>query len=351
MCAPVLAAMPRVRRAAIDEANQLLAPLLDMLGMFALRVDLEGQLAAAEGRPLQLDEVSKQAGAVILADLATDLPDAQLMLNKYAQPHNFAGGGRGAGKLSQLPTITVLVEDEAACYRVLHHVHSHYTPVDGGVVDSLYAPKINGYRSLNVWVVVAVPNGRARVCFSIAPREQHEVNEWGLAAYGMRHRVQTPAPAAWWNEAAAGYAQTALATPGSLPEKLYVFSPKGELFAFERGCTVVDFAYSVHSDLADQCRSFIVNGRTVEPSTLLRHLDLVELEHDAQAPGPSRLWLHAAHTPRARAAIERLSKTAGTGVAPRAKNHRRTSQGARTPLWFQLAGREGRAGHARHHAA
>jgi len=303
----------RLRHVAADEATQLLAPLLDMLGMFALRADLEGQLVVAEGRPFQLDEISSQAGAAIVAELSAHLPDAQLILNKYAQLHNAAGAGRGAPKLSLLPTITVLVEDEAACYRVLNQVHRLYTPVDGGVVDSLFTPNINGTRTLNVWVVAAGPNGRARVSFSIAPRDQHEINEWGLAARTMRYRLDTTTPEAWWNQAAAGFAQTALAPLGSLPEKLYVFSPKGELFPFDRGCTVVDFAYSVHSDLAEQCRSFIVNGRTVEPSTVLRHLDLVELDHDPQAPGPNRLWLHAAHTPRARMAIERYLKRQGQG--------------------------------------
>ena len=192
-------------------------------------------------------------------------------------------------------------------------MHKLYTPVDGGVDDSLYAPDDSGYRALNVWAVANAPAGRARISFSIAPRAQHEVNEWGAAAHLMRYRDQTPTPSAWWNRAAEAYAHVALAAPGALPEKLYVFSPHGELFAFDRGSTVVDFAYSVHSEVAEQCRSFIVNGRPVEPATLLRHLDLVELEHDPQAPGPTRFWLAAAHTARARNAIERYLKRQGQG--------------------------------------
>ena len=308
---------PRQRRTATDEARQVLAPLLELLGMLALRVELEEQTVMAEERPFQLDDVAKQAGAAIATELAaalhTHIPDASVYPNKYAQIHNISGGSRNTPKLGLLPTITVLVEDEASCYQVLHQVHKLYTPVDGGVDDTLYAPDDSGYRALNVWVVANAPNGRARISFSVAPRSQHEVNEWGAAARLMRYRDQTPTPSAWWNRAAEAYAQIAVAAPGALPEKLYVFSPRGELFAFDRGSTAVDFAYSVHSEVAEQCRSFIVNGRPVEPATLLRHLDLVELEHDPQAPGPTRFWLAAARTARARGAIERSLKRKGQG--------------------------------------
>jgi GTP pyrophosphokinase len=311
------AGTPRQQRAAIDEARQVLAPLLQMLGMLALRVEMEEQTVAAEKRPLELDDAAKQAGAAIAAELTailhTQVPTALVYPNKYAQIHNSQVSGRNAPKLGLLPTITVLVEDEAACYQVLHEVHKLYTPVDGGIDDTLFAPDDSGYRALNVWVVANAATGRARISFSIAPRSQHEVNEWGAAARLMRYRDQTPTPTAWWNRAAEAYAQIAAAPPGALPEKLYVFSPRGELFAFDRGSTVVDFAYSVHSEVAEQCRSFIVNGRPVEPATLLRHLDLVELEHDPQAPGPTRFWLAAARTARARSAIERFLKRKGQG--------------------------------------
>nr|MCU0923775.1 TGS domain-containing protein [Burkholderiaceae bacterium] len=308
-----LAGDARQRRTAIDEGRLVLAPLLEMLGMFALRVELEEQLMAAEGRPSQIDDAGREASRILADELAALLPDTQIVVNRYAQIHNMLGPGRGGAKLSLLPTLTLLVDDEAACYRVLHLVHSRYTPVDGGVVDTLYAPEINGYRSLNVWVVAPVPSGRGRINFTITPKAQHEINEWGLAAHVMRHRIARPTPAAWWNEASIGRDQIAVAAPGTLPERLFVFSPKGELFPFERGSTVVDFAYYVHSDLAEQCRRFLVNGRAVEPAAVLRHLDLVELEHDPRAPGPNRLWLHAAHTARARSAIDRYLKRQGQG--------------------------------------
>ncbi len=170
-------AMPAPRASAtlpIDEARQVLSPLLELLGMLALRVEAEEKTIVAEQRPFQLDDAAKQAGAAIAAELAaalhTQLPDAHVYPNKYAQLHNSPSGSRNSPKLGLLPTITVLVDDEAACYQVLHQVHKLYTPVDGGVDDSLYAPGDSGYRALNVWALANAPAGRARISFSIAPR-------------------------------------------------------------------------------------------------------------------------------------------------------------------------------------
>lgn len=98
---------------------------------------------------------------------------------------------------------------------------------------------------------------------------------------------------------------------GSLPETLYVFSLHGQIFYFHRGCTVIDYAYHVHSELAAHCRRFYVNGETVEPATVLHHLDLGELEHDPNAPGPTRVWLNPTRTSRARTHIDRFLKRQG----------------------------------------
>ena len=129
--------------------------------------------------------------------------------------HNLLGAGRGGAKLGLLPTITVLVADEAACYRVLHVVHSSCTALDGGIVDTLYTPERNGYRALNVWAATNGPNGRARINFSITPASQHEINEWGLAARLLRGRRPGPATGAWWAAAGDIEAQHASAAPGA----------------------------------------------------------------------------------------------------------------------------------------
>ena len=138
------------------------------------------------------------------------------------------------------------------------------------------APRINGARALQTTVSVAIDHQRVRVTFHICTQAMEEVNRWGVAAAYTRKAAILKGNAAtdgyanaWWNHAAEGYAQIASAQIGSLAEVLYVFSPQGQLFRFHRGCTVVDFAYHVHTELADQCQRFYINDEVAEPTTPL----------------------------------------------------------------------------------
>lgn len=312
----------RQNQQARDVARSALAPLLDMLGMRVPRIELEGLICEDCDDDTPADW--RQATEEIVATLAPHLPAAQcipvdytLMLipTKYTQIHNLSFlGGRNAQKLTHTLNIHVLVEDTDACYRALRWAHELWVPIEGTLIDTLNAPRVSGYRALHTAVVAQLPGGKTRINFVITTQAQYPINMWGLAAVYWRGYMADVAPGAWWNHRAAGYSQIMSAPPGALSERLYVFSPQGQLFGFDRGSTVVDFAYYVHSELAEQCRSFTVNGRQVEPSHVLRHLDIVELEHDPKSPGPNRRWLLAAHTSRARSAIERYLKRQGPGA-------------------------------------
>ncbi len=312
----------RQSQQAREIARGALAPLLDMLGMRVPRIELEALIC--EDCDDDTPDDWRQTAAEIVTALTPHLPtaacipvDYTLMLipTKYTQIHNLSFlGGRNAQKLAHTLNIHVLVDDLDGCYQALRWVHDLWIPIEGTLIDTLNAPRVSGYRALHTAVVAQMPGGKTRINFVITPRTQYEINMWGLAAVYLRGHAVEDAPGAWWGNRAAGYTQIMSAQPGALPERLYVFSPQGQLFGFDRGSTVVDFAYHVHSELAEQCRSFTVNGRQVEPAHVLRHLDIVELEHDAKAPGPNRRWLLAAHTSRARSAIERYLKRQGPGA-------------------------------------
>ncbi len=310
---------PAQRHAFAEEARQVLDPLLDMLGMRAWREELDLWLwrlhdptadrTAAVGVAL-FDEVQRR--------LSPALPTATVLYRPGppSAPQR-PGDPLPSGRSAQLPAIevSVLLPDEESCYRSLYQLHRLFAPSDGGVVDYLHGGRINGARALQTTVhIPAGTHSRGRVTFYLCTPELEEVNRWGLAALHARDRVTADLPAAWWNHAVAGYTHIAGAPLGSLPDVLYVFSPQGQLFRFARGCTVVDFAYHVHSELADRCQRFYINDEVAEPTTPLHHLDLVALEHDPRAPGPTQVWLNAAHTSRARSNIERFLKRRGMGV-------------------------------------
>jgi (p)ppGpp synthase/HD superfamily hydrolase len=311
-------AAPAQRHAFAEEARHVLGPLLDMLGMRAWREELDlwlwrlhdpdAERAGQSCREL-FDEVQMR--------LATALPAATIVYRPCPpaapqRPGDPQSTGRGAPPAIE---VSLLLPDEESCYRSLYWLHHQFAPVDGSVVDFLRAGRINGACALQTTVhVMAGNHSRGRVLFALCTPAQEEVNRWGLAAIHARRRLAAKRPAAWWNHAGDGYAHIAAAAPGSLPDVLYVFSPQGQLFRFTRGCTVVDYAYYVHSELADRCQRFYINDEVAEPTTPLHHLDVVALEHDERAPGPTQVWLNAAHTGRARSAIERFLKRRGLGV-------------------------------------
>ncbi len=317
------------RRAYGDEARLLLAPFLEMLGMRELRSLVDRWLLhQTRGAGPEQTEQEASRFASLTDPLRDALPGAEFVVGRYTQTHNSITGNLADGTFHTQPTlvIDVLVDDPAACYTALYEINRRYLPVDGGLIDNLQVGRVNGYRCLSTTVIALIDTQLAaaegethysgsrvggkkvRAQFRIATRELDEINRWGLAAYRLHGRTEERHSSGWWNDAVAGRAKIAQGAPGSLPETLFVFSPHGQLFEFHRNCTVVDYAYYVHSDLADQCLQFKVNGQRVEPSTVLRHLDLVELEYDAHAPGPTQVWLNAARTSRARAKIKRFLK-------------------------------------------
>ena len=302
----------------VHEARDVTIPLLDMLGMRELWEELsdwvfqngkEGRdyrllrRRLADTRPLgdRVFEAVQQKLALPLPQ-ATVAPHSQCLADIYdprfperAHPEAF-----------QTFPIDVIVPDEEACYAALHAIHRFWRPLEGKVVDYVGASKLNGYRALHTTVYMAVGDTPVQVEFRIRTPDMEEVNRWGLAAVHLRSRLDIPLLNAWWTNRERGYRRITVAPPGALPENFYVFSPHGELFKLPQGATVVDYAYRVHSEVANQCQSFWLNGVQVEPTTTLRHLDLIWVEQDPQAPGPTRVWLSAARTARARSHIERF---------------------------------------------
>ncbi len=308
----------RLQRHFSQEAENVLIPVLDMLGMWELKEEVEAwvmQQGAGrkdyqllQKRLTQTEETRSQAFELINGKLQPVLPGAELSpkLRTPVQIYRPHLPEKTHTELVQKLTVDLIAETEAGCYEALHWIHHFWKPVEGRLRDYVGSSKLNGYRCLQTEVIVPLPTGHVRAHFHIRTQEMDTINRWGLAAVQMWPGHNLTLPQAWWSERKELDAKICSAPLGSLPETLYVFSPQGQVFGFHRGCTVVDYAYQVHSEVAHQCKRFTVNGEPVGPTTALRHLDLVELEQDPQFPGPNRVWLNAARTGRARSHIEKF---------------------------------------------
>lgn len=316
---------PGLQRAFAREAQAVLIPLLTMLGMWELKEEVE-EWVMQHGhtrqdyeyllnRLTQTHEPRRLASEHVQNKLQPVLPHAHIARKIRTPVHiyNPQLPEKTHPEWLQKVTIDILVDTVEECYAALRWVHHFWRPLENSLIDYLGGSKLNGYRCLQTAVIVPLESSHMRVHFHIRTREMDEINRWGLAALHLMDRHQVELPHTWWSRREEGR-EKIFATPmGSLPETLYVFSPQGEIFRFHRGCTVVDYAYQVHSEVAHQCKRFRVNGDVVGPTTTLRHLDLVELEQDPQFTGPTRVWLNAAHTTQARSHIKRFLKRRSQG--------------------------------------
>ncbi|MDO4904510.1 MAG: bifunctional (p)ppGpp synthetase/guanosine-3',5'-bis(diphosphate) 3'-pyrophosphohydrolase [Lautropia sp.] len=208
--------------------------------------------------------------------------------------------------------VRLIVPDLPSCYLALGAIHSAFRPNTSRFKDFIAIPKKNGYQSLHTTVVG--PHGGG-IEFQIRTPQMHRVAEAGVAAHWLyksegENASDTQIKTLDWLKSLLDIQQQ---TGDSLefidhvkvdlyPDAVYVFTPKGQIRGLPRGATVIDFAYSVHTDLGNQCVAARINGDPVPLRTELTHGDIVEVIADANAR-PSPAWLGFARTGKARAEI------------------------------------------------
>ncbi len=212
----------------------------------------------------------------------------------------------------------VIVKDVPSCYLALGALHATFKPVPGRFKDYIAIPKVNGYQSLHTTLVG--PYGTP-VEFQIRTREMQQVAESGVAAHWL-YKAEKESFSdlqkrthQWLQSLLDIQSQTGDSLEfiehvkvDLFPDAVYVFTPKGQIRALPRGATIVDFAYSVHTDIGDHAIAGRVNQREVPVRTELQNGDVVEVITDPQArPHPS--WLGFVRTGKARAEIRHFLRT------------------------------------------
>ncbi len=204
-----------------------------------------------------------------------------------------------------LRVVTKTVKD---CYAALGIIHHTWSPVPGRIKDFIAMPRANGYQSLHTSVI-----GEHGFAFEVQIRteEMHQRAEEGIAAHWKykegRVGAQRDEPYFQWLRQLLEVQQEVRDPQEFLqnlkidlyPEEVYIFTPKGEVKTLPRGATAIDFAYTVHTDVGNQCVGARVNGRMVPLRTALKHGDVVEVMTSVKQK-PSRDWLNFAVTSRAR---------------------------------------------------
>ena len=232
-------------------------------------------------------------------------------------------------KIYDLIALRVIVDDLSTGYLVLGILHDMYQPMYERIKDYVANPKPNGYQSLHT--TVQTPSGQI-VEFQIRTKEMHEYAERGLAAsfhyneqkltdaYKKGRMGAMPADLSWIRDLQEA---AALAGEGKrfdsdkfrmklFSDRIFVYSPKGDIYDLPRGAFPLDYAYRIHSDIAAHASGFKING-VMKPFTYhLRHGDTIEvLTNKSAHPKPD--WRELIITPHAKDKLRlQLSRSGGT---------------------------------------
>ncbi|MCH2549540.1 MAG: bifunctional (p)ppGpp synthetase/guanosine-3',5'-bis(diphosphate) 3'-pyrophosphohydrolase [Alphaproteobacteria bacterium] len=327
--------LPERRHRIAQETMDIYAPLAARIGMNDFKDELEDlafselnrdardsiirrlQFLREEGGNL-IERVTKELKQVLLDDNVTAVVSGREK-SPYSIWRKMSRKQVAFEQLSDIMAFRILVNDYSDCYRTLGIIHANYRAVPGRFRDYLSTPKPNGYQSLHTGVLGPEKH---RIEVQIRTSKMHEIAERGVAAH-WRYSQLGAGPVSvfglsddshyrWLQELldilddAAGPEDFLEHTKLEMfSDQVFVFSPKGEVYALPQSSTPIDFAYAVHTEVGDHCVGAMINGRNMPLQTLLQNGDQVEiLTSENQTPSPN--WEQFVVTGKARARIRRV---------------------------------------------
>jgi GTP diphosphokinase / guanosine-3',5'-bis(diphosphate) 3'-diphosphatase len=207
--------------------------------------------------------------------------------------------------------LRITVPDIADCYKTLGIIHSLWRPNPGRLKDYIAVPKPNGYQALHT--TVYGPEGKSTE-FQIRTKEMDEGAKYGIAAhwsYKMGSGSDLKKQPAWVKEVLNIQKETENTSDfikqikfDVFHDRIFVFTPKGDVFDLPEGSTPIDFAYYVHSDIGNRATGARINDNISTLDKELKNGDLVEIITEKKRKGPNRDWLKFVKTATARNKIK-----------------------------------------------
>jgi RelA/SpoT family (p)ppGpp synthetase len=318
------------RRRIARETMDIYAPLAERIGMYEFMTEMQ-TLAFKELEPdayasisKRLEQLHKGEGDLIeriargiKAHLEANGIEAEVQgreKHPYSIWRKMAERHVSFEQLSDVMAFRAIVGSVEECYRTLGLIHQRWPVVPGRFKDFISTPKRNGYRSIHTTII---HDEQMRIEIQIRTEEMHARAEHGFAAHWAYKEGKEAAEAQhpWIDDlleilehAASAEELLEHTRMAMYQDRIFAFTPKGELIQLPKGATPVDFAYAVHTDLGDQTVGAKINGRVMPLRTPLDNGDQVEiLVSKAQHPQPA--WLSFVVTGKARAKIRRFVKS------------------------------------------
>ncbi len=230
--------------------------------------------------------------------------------------------GKDFDEIYDIYAVRIIVNTTTDCYNVLGIVHDMFKPIPGRFKDYISTPKPNMYQSLHTTVL---PENGIPFEIQIRTWEMHRTAEYGIAAHWKyklgyddknEKNEKSDKGLQWINQIlesgeSADSAEDLIANiKGDLSvEEVYVFTPNGDVKALPSGSTVIDFAYSIHSEVGNKMTGAKVDGRIVPLDYEINTGEIIEIMTSNQPDkGPSRDWLNIVRTGQARSKIRNWFK-------------------------------------------
>jgi len=314
------------RRRIAHETMDIYAPLAERVGMYEYMREMQllafeqlepeayatitgrlAQIRSSEGG--QVGEIALQIKQA-LAEAGMKVEVSGREKHPYSIWKKMAERHVSFEQITDIMAFRVLTESDDDCYRALGVLHRNWQMIPGRFKDYISTPKSNGYRSLHTSLIF---QKAMRMEVQIRTREMHETNEFGLAAHWAYKQggVRPDGQVGWLrdlieivdasHDAEELLEHTRLAI---YQDRIFAFTPKGQLHQLPRGATPIDFAYAVHTDLGSMAVGAKINGRHMPLRTQLANGDVVEIIK-SKTSAPQLAWLSFVVTGKARAAIRR----------------------------------------------
>ncbi len=325
--------LPDIKRQSIaNETLDIYVPIADLLGIWHLKWQME-DLCFKYLHPAEYQELSQKYQV-----------DKKLELNQYIKrmtkelgqaldklniPHEINGRfkhlysiwqkmqdkNRKFNEIYDVFALRVIVPDIDSCYRTLGVIHNLWRPNMSRFKDYIALPKPNGYQSLHT--TVFGPEGKATE-FQIRTPEIHERAQYGMAAYWSykKYGSKRPAPHVGWIQEILNAQKNSPDTKTFIQQlrldifndRLFVLSPKGDVYELPAGSTPIDFAYAVHTDIGNKAKGVLINNKIGQLDELLHNNDIVEIIIDKQQTAPDPAWLKFVKTTKAKNSIRQYLK-------------------------------------------
>jgi GTP pyrophosphokinase len=301
------------------ETLEIYAPLAYRLGIKSLQRELE-DLAFAYVYPKEFDEIKKilkkkkeevekhldNFEKSLKKELAkngvTEFKMDHRVKSMYSLYKKLEKYKWDVESIYDISALRVTVKEVSDCYRILGIVHGAWRPLPDRIKDYIASPKLNGYRSIHT-TIFSGDGGIIEV--QIRTEEMHKEAEYGVASHlsyktGKKTTNWIQEMVEFQKEAGDDFLEHA--KKDFFEERIFVYTPIGDVIDLPKGSTVIDFAYNIHTDVGNQIVGAKINGKFSAITTVLQSGDRVEVETKKNAK-PNKKWLENCKTTLAKRRI------------------------------------------------